>query len=52
MDQLITIEEAAEFLKKKPSVSPRPDFAKVQALGKHIIKVLKQLECPQSIAQG
>ena len=52
MDQLITIEEAAEFLKNPPSVSPRPDFAKVRALRKHIIKALKQLECPQSIAQG
>ncbi len=52
MDQLITIKEVAEFLKKTPFISPRLDFAKVRALRKHIIKALKQLECPQSIAQG
>jgi hypothetical protein len=52
MDQLITIEEAVEFLKNPPSVSPRPDFAKVRTLRKHIIKALKQLECPQSLAHG
>jgi hypothetical protein len=52
MDQLITIEEVAEFLKNPPSVSPRPDFAKVRALWKHIIKALKQLECPQSQVVG
>jgi hypothetical protein len=52
MDHLITIEEAAEFLKDPPSVSPRPDFAKVRALRKHVIKALKQLDCPQSLAHG
>jgi hypothetical protein len=52
MDQLSTIKEAAEFLKNLPSVSPRPDFAKVRALRKHIIKALKQLGCPQSLAHG
>jgi hypothetical protein len=51
MDQLITIEEVAEFLKNPPSVSPRP-VAKVWALCKHIIKALKQLECPQSQVHG
>jgi hypothetical protein len=50
MDQLITINEAVEFLKNPPSVSPRLDFAKVRALRKHIIKALKQLDCPQSLA--
>ncbi len=48
MDQLITIEEVAEFLKNPPSVSPRPDFGKVHTLQKHIIKALKQLECPRA----
>jgi hypothetical protein len=48
LDQLITIEEVVEFLKNPPSVSPQLDFAKVWALWKHIIKALKQLECPQS----
>jgi hypothetical protein len=52
MDQLITIDEVAEFLKKSPSVSPWPDFAKDRALCKHIIKALKQLECPQSLMHG
>jgi hypothetical protein len=52
MDQLITIKEAAEFLKNPPSVSPRLDFAKVRALWKHVIKALKQLDCPQSLAHG
>jgi hypothetical protein len=52
MGQLNTIKEMLEFLKKNPSVSPRPDFAKVRALRKHIIKALKQLECPQSQVHG
>jgi hypothetical protein len=52
MDQRITIKEVAEFLKNPPSVSPRLDFAKVRALCKHIIKALKQLECPQSQVHG
>jgi hypothetical protein len=52
MDQLITIKEVVEFLKNSPSASPRPDFAKVRALRKHIIKALKQLECPQSQVHG
>ncbi len=42
----------AEFLKNPPSVSTRPDFTKVRALRKHIIKALKQLECPQSQVHG
>ena len=52
MDQLITINKAAEFLKNPPSVSPQPDFAKVQELWKHIIKALKQLDCPHSLVHG
>jgi hypothetical protein len=52
MDQLITIKEWVEFLKKSPSVSPRPDFAKVRAFCKHNIKALKQLECPKSQVHG
>jgi hypothetical protein len=52
MDQLITTEEVAEFLYNSPSVSPRPDSAKVRALCKHIIKALKQLECTQGQVHG
>ncbi len=40
------------FLKIPPLVSPQPDFAKVWVLWKHIIKALKQLECPQSQVHG
>ncbi len=52
MDSLITFDEAAEFLKNPPSLSPRPDFLKLRALRKHMIKALKQLVCPQSAIQG
>jgi hypothetical protein len=52
MDQLITIKEVAVFLKNDPSLSPRPDFLKVQVLQKHIIEALKQLKCPQSHIHG
>ncbi len=46
MDSLITYNEAAEFLKNPPSLAPRPDFTKMRALRKHIVKALKQLLCP------
>ena len=52
MDQSITVHEAAEFLRNPPSASPRPDFVKVRALRKHIIKALKTLDCHQSLAHG
>ena len=48
MDSLITFDEAAEFLKNPPSLSPRPDFSKVCALRKHMVKALKQLMWPKS----
>jgi hypothetical protein len=48
MDQLITFDEVAGFLKNTPTLAPRPDFAKIQALHKHINTVLMQLVCPQS----
>ena len=52
MDSLITYDEAAEFLKNPPSLSPRPDFTKMHALRKHMVKALKQLLCPQSAVHG
>jgi hypothetical protein len=41
MDSLITYEEAAEFLKNPLTMLPRPDFAKLQALQKHMMQALK-----------
>jgi hypothetical protein len=52
MDSLITYEEAAEFLKNPPTMLPRPDFAKLQALWKHMTQALKQLVFPQSQIHG
>jgi hypothetical protein len=52
MDQLITVEEVSEHLKNPPSLDPRPDFLKIRALQKHIIKALKKLLCPQSQMHG
>ncbi len=52
MNQLITYEEAAGFLKNPPLLAPRPDFTKTWALHKHINQVLKQLDCTQSLIYG
>jgi hypothetical protein len=52
MDSLITYKEAAEFLQNPPTMLPRPDFAKLQALRKHMTQALKQLVCPQSPIHG
>jgi hypothetical protein len=42
MDSLITYDEVAEFLKNPPLLSPRPDFSKMRALRRHMVKALKQ----------
>jgi hypothetical protein len=52
MDQLITFDEMAGFLKNPPMLAPCPDFAKIQALRKHINTALMQLVCPQSQIHG
>jgi hypothetical protein len=52
MNQLITFNEAAGFLKNPPSVMPCPDFMKIRAIQTHITKALKQLDCPQSLIHG
>jgi hypothetical protein len=52
MNQLITVDEVAGFLKNSTSVIPRPDFAKIRALWKHITQAPKQLDCPQSLIYG
>jgi hypothetical protein len=49
MNQLIIYDEAVGFLKNPPTILPRPDFAKIKALRKHITQALKQLDCPQSL---
>jgi hypothetical protein len=49
INQLITYDEAEGFLKNPPSVISHPNFAKIQALHKHITQALKQLDCPQSL---
>jgi hypothetical protein len=51
MNQLITFDEAAGFLRNPPSLALRPDFPKIHALCihalcKHLTQVLKQLDCP------
>jgi hypothetical protein len=48
MDQLITYETVAEFLKKPPMLLPCPDFTKLHAIQKHMAQVLMQLVYPQS----
>jgi hypothetical protein len=52
MDQIITFDETAGLLKNLPTLAPRPDFAKIRALCKHINTVLMQLVCPQSQIHG
>ena len=52
MNQLITYDEVAGFLKNPPSMIPCLDFAKIRALQIHITQVLKQLDCPQSLIYG
>jgi hypothetical protein len=52
MDHTITFDEVAGFLKNPPTLSPRPDFDKIRALQKHMVRSLKQLTCPQSFIHG
>jgi hypothetical protein len=52
MDAIINYNEAASFLKNPSLLEPRPDFANIPALCKHVIKVLSQLFCPQSAIHG
>jgi hypothetical protein len=52
MNQLVTYDEVAGFLKNHPTMLPRPDFAKIRALRKHIMQALKQLDCLQSLIYG
>jgi hypothetical protein len=40
------------FSKNPPTMLPRLDFAKLQALRKHMMQALNQLVCPQSQIHG
>jgi hypothetical protein len=52
MDHLNTYEEAVVFKKNPPSLAPRPDFARIRALRKHIVTAHKLIVCPQSAIHG
>jgi hypothetical protein len=52
MDTIVTFNKVAEFLRNPPTMAPCPDIAKLQALCQHIMKALKQTECPQSFIHG
>ncbi len=52
MDKIVSFNKVSGFLQNLPAMVPRPDFTKLQALRQHIIKALKQLECPQSYIHG
>jgi hypothetical protein len=47
MDAVIDYDKVAGFLKKTPSLEPRPNFTNICALQKHIVQALAQLLCPQ-----
>jgi hypothetical protein len=52
MDHAITFDEVTEFIKNPPKLSPHPDFVKISALQKYMVRALKQLKCPQSVIHG
>jgi hypothetical protein len=52
MDQTITYESVAEFLKNHPTLLLCLDFTKLRTLQKHMAHALKQLVCPQSAIHG
>jgi hypothetical protein len=52
MDQIISYELVAEFLKNPPKLLPLPDFTELCALQMHMARALKQCVCPQSAIHG
>ena len=52
MDAIIDFKKVANFLKNPPSLEPSPDFSKIQALRKHFVTALAQLQCPQDAVHG
>jgi hypothetical protein len=52
MDAVIEYDEAGGYLKKPPSLEPRPDFNNIRTFKKHVTKTLSQMFCPQSAIHG
>jgi hypothetical protein len=52
MDNIVSFNKVAGFLCNHSTLAPRPDFSKLRALCQHIVKALKQIECPQSFIHG
>ncbi len=52
MDKIVSFDEVVVFLHNPPTVAPHLDFTKLRALCQHIVKAMKQLECPQSFIHG
>ena len=52
MDSLITFDEVVALLANPPSVDPRPNFANLRALRRHMQRALQRLSCPQSNILG
>jgi hypothetical protein len=52
LDYILSFDKVARFLCNPPTVAPCPEFSKLRTLRQHIIKALKQLECPQSFIHG
>jgi hypothetical protein len=52
MDTIVTFDIEVGFLRYPPTMASHLDFAKLRALHQHIMKALKQLECPLSFIHG
>ena len=52
MDTLISYDEVAEALASPPSLAPRPNFANLRELRRHMQRALQRLSCPQSNILG
>lgn len=52
MDTLITFDEVVALLANPPTLAPRPNFANLRALRRHMQRALQRLSCPQSNILG
>ena len=53
MDEIIKLDEVKTSIRDRcPSVQPRPGFANLRDLGRHLVKKLKTFPCPQSAVLG